>query len=312
MLSTKNLSKVVTAKRFNMAVAGVITANAVTIGLGTFPGFRDSQLLDNLNRVFYAFFVAELLLRVAAYGSRPWKFFRNGWNVFDLIVVASALMPAFSHSVQVLRLVRVARIVRIIRVIPDARILINSVVKSMMPLGSIVALTGMLLFVYGMVGWTLFGEELPNTWGNVGRSMLTLFVLLTLENFPTYLDEASAVSPWAVPFFLSYVMLGAFILFNLLIGIIINSLEEAREQEVRRGLGATIASVVDQVDAIRKILDGLESDLKESKALDPDRYTTVVEMKTTKTWHVSPRKRRKHHTDDDHQCGEEVAAEFTH
>lgn len=293
-----------------MTVAGVIAANAVTIGLGTFPGFENSQLLENLNKMFYTVFVAELLLRVAACGARPWKFFRSGWNMFDLLVIASAAIPAVSHSIQALRLIRVARIVRLIRVIPDARILINSVVKSMMPLGSIVALTGMLLFAYGMVGHTLFGQELPQTWGNVGRSMLTLFVLLTLENFPTYLDEASAVSPWAVPFFLSYVLLGAFILFNLLIGIIINSLEEAREQEVRRGLGATIASVVDQVDAIRKILDGLESDLKESKSLDADHYTTVVEMKTTKVWQGSHRKWRKHHTD--RPCSEEVAAEFTY
>ena len=88
-----------------------------------------------------------------------------------------------------------------------------------------VVLTVLLLFVYGMVGWSLFGAALPETWGTIGRAMLTLFILLTLENFPTYLAEAEPVSVLAVPFFVSYVLLAAFIVFNLLIGIVIGSME---------------------------------------------------------------------------------------
>lgn len=289
---TSNLRRTVESTQFNIAIAGVIVANAVTIGLGTFASFRDNQLLNSLNTAFYVVFVAEVLLRIAAHGKKPWQFFRSGWNVFDFAVVAVVLIPGVNESGQVLRLARLARVVRLVRFIPDARILIRSVVRSMLPLGSIVTLTALLLFVYGMLGWSLFGEQLPDSWGNVGSSMLTLFVLLTLENFPTYLDEASAVSPWAVPFFLSYVLLGAFILFNLLIGIIINSLEEAREQESRNGLGESLASMVDQLDDIRKILDGLEGDMKEAKTTDPDRFTSVFEtkkvrQKSNRKWRIS-------------------------
>ena len=119
------------------------------------------------------------------------------------------------------------------RYLPDARILLLTVVKSIPSLFSMVVLTILLLFVYGMVGWSLFGAALPESWGTIGRSMLTLFILLTLENFPTYLAEAEAVSPYAVVFFVSYVLLAAFVVFNLLIGIVIGSMERAREHDAR-------------------------------------------------------------------------------
>jgi voltage-gated sodium channel len=128
-------------------------------------------------------------------------------------------------------LLRLARIVRLVRFLPDARILLLTVVKSIPSLFSMVVLTILLLFVYGMVGWSLFGAALPESWGTIGRSMLTLFILLTLENFPTYLEEAEQISPYAVVFFVSYVLLAAFVVFNLLIGIVIGSMERAREHD---------------------------------------------------------------------------------
>ena len=150
-----------------------------------------------LNGVFYAVFVVELILRFASYGRRPQDFFRSGWNVFDLVVIGAAAIPAIREQAQLLRLLRLARIVRLVRFLPDARILVLTIVKAIPSVFSMVVLTLVLMFVYGMIGWSLFGEALPAEWGTIGRSMLTLFVLLTLEDFPTYLAEAQKVSPYA-------------------------------------------------------------------------------------------------------------------
>ncbi len=230
---TGALARLVDSDRFNIAIACVIVANAVVLGLETFPDVMATygDLLVFLNWAFYCVFLVELILRFASYGRRPQDFFRNGWNVFDLIIIGSVLIPAVRQQAQLLRLLRLARIIRLLRFLPDARVLVLTVVKSVPAMFSMIMLTILLLFVYGMIGWSAFGEALPETWGTITRAMLTLFVLLTLENFPTYLDEARTVTPWASLFFITYVLLAAFVVFNLLIGIVIGSMERAREQE---------------------------------------------------------------------------------
>jgi voltage-gated sodium channel len=133
----------------------------------------------------------------------------------------------------------------------------------------------MLIFVYGMVGWILFADDLPEQWGNVGRAMLTLFVMLTLEDFPVYMDEAMDVHRWAWIYFVSFILLAAFIVINVLISIVLNSMEEARELERREAIraragarvrGAPIdpeahAHVLERIVILRSALDHLELEL---------------------------------------------------
>lgn len=230
---TGRLARLVDSDRFAAVIATVIVLNAVVLGLETYPTVVASwgDALAFLNAACFAIFVVELILRFASYGRHPGDFFRSGWNVFDLVIIGAVFIPGVREQAQLVRLLRLARIVRLVRYLPDARILLLTVVKSIPSLFSMVVLTILLLFVYGMVGWSLFGAALPETWGTIGRSMLTLFILLTLENFPTYLAEAETVSAYAVVFFVSYVLLAAFVVFNLLIGIVIGSMERAREQE---------------------------------------------------------------------------------
>ncbi|MFM7597098.1 MAG: ion transporter, partial [Actinomycetota bacterium] len=109
------------------------------------------------------------------------------------------------------------------------------------------------------IGWAMFGEALPNSWGTITRAMLTLFILLTLENFPTYLEEALTVTPWATVFFVSYVLVAAFVIFNLLIGIIISSMESAREREALREAMDNTGPDADALARIREIREALET-----------------------------------------------------
>ncbi|TEX50497.1 MAG: hypothetical protein B7C55_10460 [Actinomycetales bacterium mxb001] len=255
------LARLVDSDPFNLVIAAVIIFNAVVLGLETFPAVMESygSTLVLLNNICYGIFVVELILRFASYGRRPQDFFRNGWNIFDLIIIGGVWIPGVRENVTLLRLLRLLRIARLLRFLPDARVLLSTVVRSLPPLGSIVVLTVLILFLYGMVGWAMFGEALPNSWGTITRAMLTLFILLTLENFPTYLEEALTVTPWATVFFVSYVLVAAFVIFNLLIGIIISSMESAREREALREAMDKTGPEADALARIREIKEALET-----------------------------------------------------
>jgi voltage-gated sodium channel len=262
------LQRLVDSAAFNSVIIGVILANAVVLGLQTYPGIVDSygRALDLLNALCLGVFVVELTLRIASYGRRPQDFFKSGWNVFDFVVITAAFIPGVRDSSTLLRLVRLARVVRIVRLLPDVRVLITGVFRSLPPLLSMAALTTVILFVYGMVGWLLFADELPEEWGTIGDAMLTMFILLTLENFPFYMERGMNVHPWSWVFFVSFVLVAAFIVLNVLIGIVLNSMEEAREIERRKALGIHVggqppAPVAERIQILRAALDELEQEL---------------------------------------------------
>lgn len=256
---------------FNLAIFAVIVANAVVLGIET---YEDWDVLGVLDRVFLGIFVVELAIRLVAHGGRPQRFLRSGWNVFDLVVVAAAFLPGLRENATLLRLVRLARIVRIVRLLPDLRVLVTAVARSIPGVLSLAIMTVLLIYLYGMVGWVLYGDDLPG-FANAGEAMLTMFVVLSLENLPTYIEEGRAVSDWTIPFYVSYTLLAAFLVFNFFIGVIVNSMERAREIEAEReeadrlehgGDGAGPAGVTPEqrIAALRAMLDELERDLRPS------------------------------------------------
>jgi voltage-gated sodium channel len=270
------LARVVDSPAFTTIVVTTIAVNAVVLGLQTYSGVVDRRgdWLDVLNGVCLGIFIVELLIRIASYWPRPLAFFRNGWNVFDFVVILAVFVPGIRQNSTLLRLLRLLRVVRIVRVLPDLRVLLLGVWRSVPPLASIGAVTAMILFVYGMVGWIWFGDELPDQWGNIGRAMLTLFVMLTLEDFPVYMADAMDIEPWAWIYFVSFILVAAFIVLNVLIGVVLNSMEEARELDRRAALreryGVTRPSPVDpeahapvaeRIAILRSALDELELEL---------------------------------------------------
>ena len=252
---------------FNLAIFGVILANAVVLGAETYD--EDSALLDALDAAFLTIFVAELAIRLVAHGRRPQDFLRSGWNVFDLVVVGAAFVPGLSGNATLLRLVRLARIVRVVRLLPDLRVLVLAVARSLPGAASLAVMTLLLIYVYGMVGWVLFDDDLPERFDNIGEAMLTMFVLLSLENLPTYIDEArAATGDWSIVFFVSYVLVASFLVFNFFIGVIVNSMDEARAIEAEREAAeaaeegrAEGPSASERIADLRRTLDALERDL---------------------------------------------------
>jgi len=262
---------------FNFAIFGVIVANAIVLGLETYDRIdRDAGgLLDTLNWVFLGIFAVELAIRMTAHGSRPQDFFKSGWNVFDFLVVMAAITPGISQSTALLRLARLARIVRIVRIVPDLRILTVAIGRSLPGVGSLSILAVLLVYVYGMIGWLIYGDEDPK-FETIGDAMLTLFILLSLENLPDRIETGLLISDWTVPFYVSFALIAAFLLLNILIGVVIESMEEARtieeerhRRERREAAAATATgeddnelAIDERVASLRRALTELEAELK--------------------------------------------------
>jgi voltage-gated sodium channel len=271
-------ARIVASTWFDAIVFAVIVANAVVLGLGTYDSIEADAgaLLDLLNELCLAVFVVELTIRVAAYGRRPQDFFKSGWNVFDFVVVFAAFIPGLRQNSTLLRLVRLARVLRVVRLLPDLRLLVTAVVRSLPGLASLTVMGVLLLYVYGMVGWLIFGDTLPGDFGTLGKAMLTLFLLLSLENLPTLVEEGMKVSDWAVPYYVSFTLVAAFLLLNILIGVVVNSMEEARELEWQREREERLAAasatpgteddrrmaVLDRLHDLQQTVSGLEHEIR--------------------------------------------------
>ena len=218
---------------FDIVMMTVILVNAVVLGLETFQPLADTHhgLFGTLNNVILGIYVVELLIRITACGWNPRVFVKDGWNIFDFLVVVASLVPWLRENAMLLRLIRLLRIVRIVRFLPDLRVIVAAVGRSVPGVASLAAGTVLLIYIYGMVGWVLFSGHDPQNYGNIGHAMLTMFLMLTLENLPDNIAMGLEISPWTVVFFVSYAVLASFLIFNLFIGIVLNSMEEARSAD---------------------------------------------------------------------------------
>ena len=256
----KWLARIVYSSQFELVIAFIILVNAVSLALLTMPEIDPEvrNTLGELDRFALYIYLVELIMRLVSYGKRPWEFFRQGWNVFDFTIVVLSF-GVFTGETIILRLLRIFRLIRIFRFLPEVRVLTSSVVKSLPPLMSVGVLIFLALFIYGMAGVYLFGEQLPDSWGNITLALTSLFILLTLENFPNYLEEAVAISPWALPFYLSYIFIVVFTVLNVLIGIVLNAMDEAREENKERKRKMieldTIVHEVDDITADGKVTE---------------------------------------------------------
>ena len=253
----KWLARIVYSSQFELLIAFIILVNAVSLALLTMPDIDPEvkQTLGELDTFALYVYLVELIMRMVSYGKRPWEFFRQGWNIFDFSIVVLSF-GIFSGETIILRLLRIFRLIRIFRFLPEVRVLTSSVVKSLPPLMSVGVLIFLALFIYGMAGVYLFGEQLPDSWGNITLALTSLFILLTLENFPNYLEEAVEISPWALPFYLSYIFIVVFTVLNVLIGIVLNAMDEAREENKER------KRKISKLDAIVHEVDDITSDGK--------------------------------------------------
>ncbi|MGB3952216.1 MAG: ion transporter [Solirubrobacterales bacterium] len=267
--------KIAESQWFDIVTVLVILANAVALGLDTFESVdrEYSATLNALNEAFFGYYVVELAIRLTAFWPRPQDFFKSGWNIFDFVIVAVGFIPGLRENATLIRIVRLLRVTRLLRLLKDLRIVVAAVGRSIPGVSSLALASVMLIYVYAMIGWVIFAEDDPGQFGNIGEAMLTMFEVLTLENLPNFIDAGREISDWAIPFYVSYALLASFLVFNLFIGIVLQSMEEARAEELRRAEAelrdddqlddATVARLAlrERVHRIREDLDAIDSDL---------------------------------------------------
>ncbi|MDX3352673.1 ion transporter [Streptomyces sp. ME01-24h] len=262
--------RVVDSEWFGVTVFVLVLANAAVLGVETYDGIaaRWHGPLKLVEHGFLAVFTAEIALRVCAHADRPRDFLRDPWNVFDLAVVTLAYLPFARENATALRLLRLARVVRAARFLPQLRIIIVAVGKSLPGTLSFLLVGTMLLYVYAMTGWVFFADDDPEHYGSVGRAALSLFLLITLDGIGDAVHGGLEISRWSLLYYASYVLLGSFVLVNLLIGVVISSLEEARQLELERDAPHRTAGVEtpdhlrERIATARRALDELEAGLE--------------------------------------------------
>jgi voltage-gated sodium channel len=172
--------------------------------------------------------VVEIALRLAAYWPHLGRFFRDGWNVFDAVVVLGSLLPEVGAVTTVARLARLLRVARLVSVFPELRLIVETTLRSIPSLAHVLLLLFLILYVYAILGHHLFGTTAPDAWGSLGASLLTLFQVLTLEGWVELQAQVMATYPWAWLYFLSFVVVAVFVVVNLFIALVINNLESAK------------------------------------------------------------------------------------
>lgn len=211
------------------AIIALIAFNAIALGLETSVAVmaRWGGALELIDGIVLGVFVLELAFKLFGHGLR---FFRNGWNVFDFVIVGIALMPA-SGAFSVLRALRILRVFRLVSAVPQMRVVVESVFRALPGLGSIAAMLVLFFYVFAVMATKLFGADHPAWFGTLGESMFTLFQIMTLEGWSEIAKGVMAEQPWAWIFFISYILLATFLVLNLVIGVVVSSIQSRIEAE---------------------------------------------------------------------------------
>lgn len=245
---------------FNAVLMGVETSSAVMA--------RHGEWLEGVNRVVQALFVLELAARLAA-GRTLRAFFADGWNAFDFAVVALSLLPAAGPFASVARLARVLRVARLVSASPELRLIVATMLRSIPSMGHVVVLLGVLLYVYAIGGFYLFGPYDPERWGTLGRALLSLFQILTLEGWPEMQAALLGPLPWAWVYFASFVVIAVFVVINLFIAVVINNLQVVQaESQTRDDAQRPERATLEAIAALRAQLDAVERQLRQARRGD--------------------------------------------
>ena len=215
--------KVRNSKAFSGIVIAVIVASAVYAGVSSYDISPEYTVyLDLFDYAITLFFLIEIIIRMISERSLV-KFFSDGWNIFDFLIVTISLVPINNvESVFVARLLRIIRVLRIITVVPAFRHIIDSLIKTIPRVGFIALLMFIFMYVWGAIGTMFFGKVDPDNWGNIGLALITLVQVATYDDWANIMAQVIDVYPYAWIFFVSFIIINAVILLNMVIGVIVD------------------------------------------------------------------------------------------
>lgn len=306
-MNTQFFKQIAQSRIFNDFILWVIVAAGILVGVQTY-GDQVSQwhhTLELIDLIILFIFTLEFLIKLAAEGNQPWRYFQDTWNVFDFLIVAvcwlAHVLPEINASfVAVIRLARVLRVLRLVHALPQLKMLVDAMLKSIPSMGYVGILLVLLYYIYGAMGVFLFGKNDPLHFGTLHTSMLSLFRISTLEGWTEimyinmfgcdnvkwgYGPESGCTNPHgsglsAVLYFVSFVLVGTMIVLNLFIGVIMNAMDEVRHEQAMEDrharklagmqhLNDEIAEMHTQLDGIKSQLDYIAFRLKKEDSQEP-------------------------------------------
>src|SRR5512139_877556 len=279
---TARLLQIVQARWFHHGVVAVIVLAGLVAGLETAPAIRAQHgpILDLLDVLILGVFVVEALLKMAAHGRRPWLYFADGWNVFDFLIIVICVLPVGGPFAAVLRLARALRLLRLVSALPKLQLLVGALLKSLGAMGYVTLLLALMFYIYAVAGVHLFGGHDPQHFGSLSVALVSLFRMITLDNWSDLFSAARAEAPIAaVLYFVSFILLGTMIMLNLFIGIIMNSMSEMHAEIDERDRARHVkelghATLADDFNLLEQQLDALRDQaakLKRRLAHESDR-----------------------------------------
>ena len=246
------------------SILGVIIFNAITLGLQTSTWVVDrfGGFLDVVDRVVLMIFVVEIALKLYAYG---WRFFTSAWNVFDLLIVSIGLVPN-AEGLSALRGLRVIRALRLLSVMPQMRAVIQALLDAMPGMGAVILMLGIVYYIFSVMATMLYRGTHPQWFGTIGESAYSLFQIMTLESWSMgIVRPVMEEHPWAWMFFVPFIIVTAFSVLNLFIGLLVNTMQSAVEAETEAELEAlkkVVKTEIDELDAHVIELKAQVTDLK--------------------------------------------------
>ncbi|WP_077624090.1 ion transporter [Sediminibacillus massiliensis] len=247
-------------KLFTNTVIFLILINAILIGLETYSSVMAnySSWLYAADRILLWLFTIEIVIRLI--GSRSLKtFFKEPWNVFDFVIVAGGHLLVGAHYVTVLRILRILRVLRAVSVIPSLRRMVNALLMTIPSMGTILLLLSIFFYIYGVIGTMLYSSIAPEYFGTLHQSLLSLFQVVTLESWASgVMRPILAEDPSSWWYFVTFILIGTFVIFNLFVGVIVNNVEEANKADHPNPTDVRLDKVQKELAELKEMLKKME------------------------------------------------------
>ena len=262
----ERLRRLVESPRFTAFITAVILFNAVTLGMETWARAMEvaGGLLVAIDRIVLAIFVFEMIAKLLVYRL---SFFRSGWNIFDLTIVGIALIPA-AGPLTVLRALRILRVLRLLSVVPQMRSVVAALIGAIPGMGSIAAVMSLIFYVGSVLATGLFGAAFPDWFGSIGASAYSLFQIMTLESWSMgIVRPVMEVYPWAWLFFVPFILITTFAVLNLVVAVIVNSMQTLHEAEQKEEREAERQIVHEETTTLTSEVRAMRQELGEIRQL---------------------------------------------
>lgn len=256
------LKEIRDARWFSNLTTAIIIFYASVLGFRTLDEAAQpyGNVLYILDWIVTVYFVIELAIKMAA-EEKFLNFFKSGWNIFDFVIVAVTLVPLENSSfAAIARLLRVFRILRLFTARPELKAIIDMLIKAIPSIIDIVILMFIIFYIYAIIGSFIFMDLPSGLWENFLTAMLTLFRVLTFEDWTDVMYEAMEVYPWAWVYFVSFIIIAAFVFFNLFVAVIIGEMQKLQNKDMN-----------DEIHEDSKKLDLLVKEMEELKKMLKER-----------------------------------------